>query len=171
MEGARQSVYDVSTARQRDLLTALGLGNDQSAALALSSGATEAELAKLTIWALARKAQVTVQNPVMIQVAGPTDTQVVGDWDITGVVKFGLTTVTATLFQHGISTTGQTIPGSDNFVEKPIALAGFSGAMSDCVPTVRLSLDAPANVFLVARITMSAGTAVAYGNIRATKAT
>lgn len=230
----------MSTPRQRDLLVALGLSREPGAALALASDATESELAKLTIWALANKAQVTVQSPVVVQVAGPTDSQVAsalaslgqgfdpvgaaaaalvsanqhtddelaalpgseageflsssvaavagvplsstitvnvatldlpaGDWDVAGIVKFGLTTVTATLFQHGISITTATLPSSDNFVEKPIALAGFVGTMSDCVPTVRLSLDAPASVFLVARITMSAGTAVAYGNIRATKA-
>lgn len=67
-----------TSARQRLLLDALGLSKDLQAEIALTTPATESDLQRLMIYALNKRAAVTVQNPVAIQVQGPTDSQLQG---------------------------------------------------------------------------------------------
>jgi hypothetical protein len=95
-----------------------------------------------------------------------------GDWDVAGAVHFaGDVTTTVNQLAGGINTTSATLPtGPDALTE-----GGFSGAVvfntsaDETMPIqpTRLSLAAPATVYLVAKATFAVSTCVAYGILRA----
>lgn len=98
-----------------------------------------------------------------------------GDWDVNGVVGFNLTGATATLFQSGPSLTTAVLPtqpggsglGTDALASDPSTLVTATGVFTIGGNYVRISLAATTTIFLVASATFSAGTAAAFGTIRA----
>jgi hypothetical protein len=90
-----------------------------------------------------------------------------GDWDVTGVVDYAMTSATATNFNHGVSVTSATLGGQDMYVQKPFAFAGSSAVFGDAVPVTRISLASTTTIYLVAQATFSGGSVDAYGTIRA----
>lgn len=90
-----------------------------------------------------------------------------GDWDVSGVVNLTFTTVTATRFHVGTTTTALTMGPVGTFVSKPLSFAGLSDTYSEIVPVSRYSISNTATVYLVADAAFSSGSISAYGTIRA----
>lgn len=90
-----------------------------------------------------------------------------GDWDVTGVVDYVMTTATATNFLHGSSVTSATLGAQDTYSQKPFAFVGSSATLGDDIPVTRISLSATTTIYLVAQATFSGGSIGAYGTIRA----
>lgn len=90
-----------------------------------------------------------------------------GEWDIEGVVDFlpaGTTSITQ--LSHGVSETADTLGGQDTFGQLSIA-ANVPGANVIALPTPesRISLAAPATIYLIAKATFTVSTMTAYGSI------
>lgn len=90
-----------------------------------------------------------------------------GDWDVSGVVSFTFTIVTATRFHVGTTVTAITLGPNGTFVSKPLSFAGLSDTYSEIAPISRYSLSNTATIYLVADATFSSGDISAYGTIRA----
>lgn len=90
-----------------------------------------------------------------------------GDWDVSGVVNFAFTIVTATRFHVGTTTTITTLGPAGTFVSKPLSFAGLSDTYSEIAPVSRYSFSNTATVYLVADAAFSSGSISAYGTIRA----
>lgn len=91
-----------------------------------------------------------------------------GDWDVTAhCILSG--TLTGTIYSAGINTTSASLSGV-NFGENASQIPTMSTATCDCsliIPNYRISISATTTVYLVANVTFTAGTAKAYGTIRA----
>lgn len=90
-----------------------------------------------------------------------------GEWDISGVVDFDLTGVSATKFIAGVSSTNNTLGSQDTFSQTLTALTTITGVHAQVVPVTRLVLNTATTIYLIANATFSAGTLKAYGTIRA----
>jgi hypothetical protein len=90
-----------------------------------------------------------------------------GDWDVTGVVDYVMTSATVTNFQHGSSATSATLGAQDTYLQKEVAFTGSSATYADIAPTTRISIASTTTVYLVSQATFSGGSVAAYGTIRA----
>lgn len=93
-----------------------------------------------------------------------------GDWDVSGVIDFVCSGATISHFDAGISTVSATLGAQDTYVSPYTAVAGLTATVSWLTPPVRLSLAATTTVYLVGSMTIGAGSATAYGTIRARRA-
>ncbi len=92
-----------------------------------------------------------------------------GDWDVTGMVQYTAVAVTGTIIQAGITTTTNSFTGStsgdSNFFTPTMPTAACGSSLT--IPSVRVSLAAPATYYLVQAITFTVGTPTVYGRISA----
>jgi hypothetical protein len=117
-------------------------------------------------------AQVLAGAPVsLVNATAKTVTSIAltaGDWDVVGIVDYtanGATVVTA--LQQGIGVAADTLGAQDTFTSADLGITGPSVDPAIVTPTVRVSLAAPATIYLIAQATFSVNTLVAYGSIRA----
>lgn len=90
-----------------------------------------------------------------------------GDWDVEGAVNFSGTSSTVTVRQAGISATSATLPTDGSQVHNGYATTTTSEISSVTLPRKRISLAAPATIYLVASATFSAGSMTSFGQISA----
>lgn len=91
-----------------------------------------------------------------------------GDWDVWAILAInGAGVVTATAILGALSLTSATLPSTVN--QTNVAYAGFNN-QSFPLQMIRVSLAAPASVYMVAEMTFTAGTPRAYGIINARRA-
>lgn len=89
-----------------------------------------------------------------------------GDWDVTGLINFILTTATETGLVAAINTTSAVLPPNDE-VFSGLRLTAVSTFDSIVVPRVRININSSQTAYLIARADFSAGTIAGYGKISA----
>jgi hypothetical protein len=90
-----------------------------------------------------------------------------GDWDVCGQLDFSNTTVTATQYGGGVSSTSAALGAQDTYFTLPASFVGSSAPYRQPLSTVRVSLAATTTIYLVAQAVFSGGSTAAYGTIRA----
>lgn len=90
-----------------------------------------------------------------------------GDWDVYGIVNYTETTSTVTARSASISTTSATLATDGSEGNNGVQSTVTSEVNSITPMSVRISISGTTTVYLVAKATFSAGTAAAYGGIRA----
>lgn len=90
-----------------------------------------------------------------------------GDWDVSAIASFTATTATTTAWSTGISTASATVPTTGDECYSDLLLTLNSGNNSLTPKTKRISIAGTTTVFLVGKVTFSAGTVKAFGSISA----
>lgn len=93
-----------------------------------------------------------------------------GDWDVEGNVNFSGTTATETAAIAGISSTSATVPTDGSEAYSGILTTTATEKDSITLPMKRFSLAVTTMIYLVAKVTFSAGTVVGFGAITARRA-
>lgn len=90
-----------------------------------------------------------------------------GDWDVEGNINFVTTTATFSAIQGGINTTNNTLPNDGSEVYSGVQGTLLSETDGITLPRKRINVSSPTTVYLVGKITFSAGSAKGYGKITA----
>lgn len=114
---------------------------------------------------------VPVGSAVSLTTATPANVASIaltaGDWDVEASVNFDAAGATITDMVSGIDGTTATIPtdGSECYTGDQTTAATFKDSVA--IPRKRVSLAAPASVFLVTQVTFTLGTVGVFGQINA----
>lgn len=138
-----------------------------------NDAAAAGKVGELITTTVAVGSAVAVSTATGVNVASVSLTA--GDWDVSGMIDYVLTGVTATLFNAAISLTTNTLSGqaggsglgTDPLVTVPLLTTALSATYGQAISPVRVTLAATTPVYLVAQSTFSVGTLAAYGTIRA----
>ncbi len=90
-----------------------------------------------------------------------------GDWDVEGNCNFNYTTATVTAAICGISTTSATLPSDGSEAYSGLQLTTATTTTSITMPRKRISLSGTTTVYIIGKVTFSAGTAGEFGTINA----
>ncbi|WP_143811116.1 hypothetical protein [Paraburkholderia piptadeniae] len=91
-----------------------------------------------------------------------------GDWDVTGIVSFTLSSSTMSVAIAGISTTAATFQNAATGVQNSQAqISSMTIGTNVAAPITRISIASTTTVYLVGQGNFSGGTVTASGFIRA----
>lgn len=89
-----------------------------------------------------------------------------GDWDVDALIGFTIVNTT-TIWQSSISQTSATLNAKNRDYRRVGAAGNLIGVYEAAVPSARISLAAPATIYLVAEAIFASGSNAAYGWLRA----
>lgn len=90
-----------------------------------------------------------------------------GDWDVFGNVNYAGASATMSQANGGISTTSATLPTDGTEVYSADQTVALSATNSIPLPPKRINVSVTTTVYLVGKISFSAGTVTGFGAIRA----
>lgn len=90
-----------------------------------------------------------------------------GDWDVSGVTGFNLSSATTTTFFGGVSMTSNALPTDINYFREMFGYTIATDTLKLPTPLIRISLATTTIVYLIGTANFSAGSITMYGTIRA----
>lgn len=148
--------------------TMLSIVVGQFLATATNDNASAGNVGESTTSTVASGSAISLSTATVANITSISLTS--GDWEVSGNVNYSYSSATVTAASGGVTSTSATVPSDGTEINSGLQLTTTTALNSVSIPKKRFSLSGTTTVYLVAKTTFSAGTAVAYGSITARRA-